>query len=175
MRVLVSLAVLVAAEITLLYVVGSQIGFLGLVAVLLGAALLGAWAISHEGRRSMRALTQALRSGRPADAELVDGMLVAAAGVLLVLPGLISDIAALVLLLPPVRRAVGRRITASATQRTPRVVAFAPAGGAGPVFGPAGPAAGQSWGRPAPRPFEGTVIEGSVLDGDADPRDHRTG
>src|SRR4051794_10974683 len=129
MRVLAALIVLAAVEVTVLVLVGQQIGLLGLVAVLLGAALIGAWAIRHEGRRAMRALTVAVRSGRPADAEVVDGMLVAGAGMLLVLPGWVSDVVALVLLVPPVRRAVGRRITAGAARR-PRVVTVTP--GAGP-------------------------------------------
>lgn len=152
MRVVAALAVLTAAELTVLVLVGQQIGFLGLIGVLLGAALLGVWALRHEGRRSMRALVDALRSGRPADAEVVDGMLVAAAGVLLILPGLIGDVIALVLLLPPVRRAVGRRITASAASR-PRVVTVTPGVGWAPRPDPAGT-----------RSFRGTVIEGAVVD-----------
>ncbi len=152
MRVFVALVVLAAAELTVLVLVGQQIGILGLIGVLLGAALLGGWAIRHEGRRSMRALMEAVRSGRPADAEVVDGMLVAAAGLLLLLPGLIGDVIALVLLLPPVRRAVGRRITASAAAR-PRVVTVAPGVG----WAPRPDAAGT-------RAFRGTVIEGTVVD-----------
>lgn len=169
MRVLAALAVLVAVEVTVLYLVGSQVGFLGLVGVLLGAALLGAWAIGHEGRRSMRALVEAARSGRPAEAEVADGMLVALAGVLLVLPGLITDVAALALLVPPVRRALARRTVASARRRTPTVTVMTSAGPRS--FGAAGaaPPAGRG---PAPG---GPVVEGRVLDSEIvdDPRTGR--
>ena len=120
MRVLMALAVLVAVEMTVLYLVGSAVGFLGLVGVLLGSALLGAWALRHEGRRSLRALRDTVRSGRPADAEVADGMLVALAAALLILPGLVSDAVGLVLLVPPVRRTVARRVAATARRRTLR-------------------------------------------------------
>ena len=41
---------------------------------------------------------------------MLDGMLLAAAGALLLAPGLISDVMAFLLLIPPVRRMVARRL-----------------------------------------------------------------
>ena len=179
MRVLVALAVLVAAEIAVLIAVGQQIGLLGLLGVLVGAAVLGSWAIGREGRRSMSALVRTARSGRPAEAEVADGMLVALAGVLLVLPGLISDVVALVLLLPPVRRVLARRVVASARERTTvvRVAAGAPLGagptGFGPTgFGPTGfgpTVDGRSGSGPrgfGSGPAAGPVVEGRVIEGE---------
>lgn len=152
MRVLMALAVLVAAEITVLWLVGSAVGFLGLVAVLLGAALIGTWALRHEGRRSMRALRDAARSGRPADAEVADGMLVALAALLLILPGLISDVVGLVLLVPPVRRAVAGRVAASARRRALR---FGPPPGVVVVDGTPRPDAPAGTRRGEPLVIEG--------------------
>ena len=81
-------------------------------------------------------------------------------GVLLVVPGLLSTLAALVLLVPPVRRALARRaadraVRAGSARMGPTVTVAG-------VGGPAG-AAGPTWGaRPDPagtRSFRGTVIE----------------
>jgi UPF0716 protein FxsA len=116
MRVLLVLALLAAAEITVLVLVGQQIGFLGLVGVLILSAIVGGWALKREGRRSRSALVEAVRHGRPAEAEVADGMFVALAGLLLVIPGLITTAAALVLLLPPVRRVFARRMAAGAVR-----------------------------------------------------------
>lgn len=155
MRILVALAVYLAVEITVLVLVGQAIGFWGLLGVLVLSAVVGAWAIKREGRRSMTALVGAARSGRPAEAEVADGMYLALAGVLLVTPGLLSTLAALVLLVPPVRRALARRaadraVRAGSARRGPAVTVVS---GGGPVPPAEGPAS-----------FRGTVVEGHVLD-----------
>jgi UPF0716 protein FxsA len=154
-RILVALAVFLAVEIAVLVLVGQAIGFWGLLGLLVLSAVVGAWAIKREGRRSMTALVEAARRGRPAEAEVADGMYLALAGVLLVTPGLVSTVAAMVLLVPPVRRALARR----AADRAVR---------AGSARG--GPAVTiVSTGGPVPPPedpssFRGTVVEGHVLD-----------
>jgi UPF0716 protein FxsA len=50
---------------------------------------------------------------------MTDGMLVAAGGVLLFVPGLVTDLLGLLLVLPPTRALVRRRIVASAERRSP--------------------------------------------------------
>lgn len=157
MRVLVGLTVLAVLEIYVLIVVGQAVGVLGLLGLLVASAVVGAWAIKHEGKRSMTALVEAARRGRPAEAEVADGMYVALAGVLLVVPGMLTTLAALVLLVPPVRRALARRAAARAV-----AAGSARRGPAVTVVGfPPGPPEG--WGAaPAGRipPPRGAVIEG---------------
>jgi UPF0716 protein FxsA len=161
-RVLIALAAALAVEITVLVVVGQTIGFLGLLGLLVVSAVVGVWALRREGRRSLVVLGRVARAGRPAEAEVADGMYVALAGVLLVVPGLLSTVAALILLVPPVRRRLARR----AADRAVRA-GSARMGPAVSVVGVGGPGA-VAWGeRPDPagsRAFRGTVIEGSVAD-----------
>ena len=157
MRILVALAVGLAVEIAVLVLVGRAVGFWGLLGLLVLSAVVGAWALRREGRRSLVALGRAARSGRPAEAEVADGMYVALAGVLLVVPGLLSTLAALVLLVPPVRRALARRaaaraVRAGSARRGPTVTVVG-GGPRGPVPDPQGT-----------RSFRGTVVEGHVLD-----------
>lgn len=172
MRILVALAVYLAVEITVLVLVGQAIGFWGLLGVLVLSAVVGAWAIRREGRRSMSTLVDAARNGRPAEAEVADGMYVALAGVLLVVPGLLSTLAALVLLVPPVRAALARRAAQRAVRagsaRVGPSVTVVGAGGPGPWGAraePTGP------GRLDTGSFRGTVIEGQVVDTGDDRRD----
>lgn len=158
MRVLVGVTALIAVEIYVLVLVGQQIGLLGLVGVLIASALVGGWALKREGRRSRTALVDAVRRGRPAEAEVADGMFVVLAGLLLVVPGLVTTAAALVLLLPPVRRTFARRLAAGAVR----------AGSArgGPSITVVGAPSSPD---PAPghdaRPFAGRIIEAPAPQG----------
>lgn len=165
MPVLLALLAYVALEIWVLVLVGQTIGFLGLLGLLIVSAVVGAWALKHEGRRSLADLGRAVRSGRPAEAEVAGGMYVALAGVLLVVPGLISTVAALVLLIPPVRRALARRAAARAVRAgsarmgpTITVVGAGVPSGYGAGQNPWGPAtsSGDGW--------HGRVIEGHVVE-----------
>ncbi|WP_410637587.1 FxsA family protein [Amycolatopsis sp. lyj-346] len=98
----------VFAEIAAIWAVGSAVGVLGTVGLLLAGAFLGSWLARREGGKAMRAFTAAARSGRPAEKELTDGMLVGLGGVLILVPGFISDVLGLLLMLPPSRAVVRR-------------------------------------------------------------------
>jgi UPF0716 protein FxsA len=100
--------VFVAAELAAIYGVASAVGVLGTLGLLIAGAVLGSWLARREGGRAMRAFVETARSGRPADKEITDGMLVAAGGVLIMIPGFVSDIAGLLALLPPTRAVLRR-------------------------------------------------------------------
>jgi UPF0716 protein FxsA len=164
MPILLALLAYVALEIWVLVLVGQTVGFLGLLGVLVVSALVGAWALRHEGRRSLAELGTAVRSGRPAEAEVAGGMYLALAGVLLVVPGLLSTVAALVLLVPPVRRTLARRAAARAVR-----AGSARMGPTITVVGAGAPAYGSGGASPAGRdPWHGRVIEGHLVE----PADH---
>jgi UPF0716 protein FxsA len=160
MPVLVALLAYVALEIWVLVLAGQALGLLGLLGLLVASAVVGAWAIRREGRRSLVELGAAVRSGRPAEAEVAGGMYVALAGVLLVVPGILSTVAALVLLVPPVRRALARRAAARAVR-----AGSARMGPTITVVGAGAPAYGSRGGSPDGRdPWHGRVIEGRVVE-----------
>jgi UPF0716 protein FxsA len=115
------LLILLAAtviELTVLIAVGHAIGVLATIALLILASLVGAALLRREGARTLRAFVEALRTRRPPQQELVDGMLIAAAGVLIVLPGFVSDVLGLLLLLPPIRAVVRRRLLRTVSLHT---------------------------------------------------------
>lgn len=155
MPILLFLLIAAAVEVTVLVVVGGAIGVLPTIGLLLLASLLGAWLLRHEGRRTLHAFTEAVRTRRPPHRELIDGVLIAAGGVLIVLPGFVSDVIALLVLLPPTRALLRRRMLRSATFATP------------PRF-PGQAVPGQ---RVDHDVVDGEVVEGEVVDPPADPRD----
>src|SRR5215470_8150980 len=78
------------------------------VLIVLADALLGAALVRWQGLRTLRRIQEDMAAGRmPGDA-LVDGALVLVGAVLLITPGVLTDIAGFALLIPPVRAVVKR-------------------------------------------------------------------
>lgn len=117
MPVLILILLAMVAEVTVLVWIGGLVGVLPTILLLVAATLLGGWLLRREGARALGALQQAVFARRAPDREVVDGMLIAAAGVLVFIPGLISDVLALMLLFPPTRALVRRRLLRSAKAR----------------------------------------------------------
>ena len=108
-----------AVEIVAVVALASWIGVGWTLLILFVGAVLGLWLARREGLRALRALAEAARDRRVAHVELTDGLLVAAGGLLLVIPGLVTDVLALLLLLPPTRSLVRRRMVRAAEAREP--------------------------------------------------------
>ena len=87
-------------EVYLLVQVGRRIGLLPTIAVLVVEAVLGGWLLRREGSRAWRALDAAFRGGRMPTGELTEAGLVLVGGVLLMLPGFLSDVLGLFFLVP---------------------------------------------------------------------------
>ncbi|MFD6974088.1 FxsA family membrane protein [Streptomyces sp. NPDC059979] len=122
-------------EIWLLTVVADAAGGLAVAALLAGGIVLGAVVIKRAGRRAFKNLSdtfqQAQQGQQPTPQQPGRGNgLTMLAGLLLMMPGLLSDVAGLFLLLPPVRAWIGRR----ATRSLERKMAAAPAGSFGDAF-----------------------------------------
>lgn len=102
-------AVYLVAELALLVLFVRWFGGWVTFALMVGTSLLGGWLIRSEGLRAFGAVGAALREGRVPDREVADTRVVLAGGLLLVLPGFLTDVAGLVMLAPPFRSA-GRRL-----------------------------------------------------------------
>jgi UPF0716 protein FxsA len=109
----------VVAEVAAVWAVSSAVGVLGTLGLLLAGAILGSWLARREGARAARAFMTAARSGRSPEAEVTDGMLVGLGGLLILVPGFLSDLAGLLLLLPPSRGVVRRAWLRRAEKRMP--------------------------------------------------------
>ena len=116
--------VLSVAEVWLLTVVGTAVGVGWTLAILLAEAVVGAVLLRHEGRKSWRALVAAYEAGRVPTGQLADAALVLAGGIMLILPGFVTDIVGLIFLLPftrpYARKSVGWIVAHSALRDAPR-------------------------------------------------------
>ena len=94
------------AEIYVLLQVGHAIGVVNTLALLILVSIVGAWLAKREGLGVIRRMQAALEAGRVPGKELIDGFLVLLAAALMLTPGFLTDIVAILLLLPPVRAVV---------------------------------------------------------------------
>jgi UPF0716 protein FxsA len=112
------------AELIVIIKVAEAIGVLLTLALLLAGWPLGIWAIRAEGRGVLRRMAAAVNEGRVPGREVLDGALVLLGGTLLMIPGFITDVIGLLLLLPParipLRRLLARNMRSSVVTQTVR-------------------------------------------------------
>ncbi|HWP57581.1 MAG TPA: FxsA family protein [Candidatus Acidoferrales bacterium] len=87
-------------ELYVLIKIGNVLGALNTVVLLVATALAGAFLVRLEGIRTFARMTSNLARGIVPAEELVDGLLIFVAGVLLITPGIFTDVLALFLLIP---------------------------------------------------------------------------
>jgi UPF0716 protein FxsA len=90
-------------ELYVIIQVGSAIGALNTIALLVVMAVAGGWLVKREGLGVLRRIQRQLQAGRLPASDLVDAVLILLAGALMLTPGFVSDVLGLSLLLPPVR------------------------------------------------------------------------
>ena len=102
------------AEIAAFVAVGEQIGFGWAVLILFGVSAIGPFVIRRVGMGVIARTQERLASGDVPTRELLDGVVVLAGGLMIVVPGFISDALGLLLMIGPVRhgliRGAGHRV-----------------------------------------------------------------
>ncbi len=109
----------------ILEVVGPALGAPLTIALLAADSVIGALLFKSQGRSVWRRFNRTMSEGRVPHREVVDGVLVIFGGAFLITPGFVTDIAGILLLLPPTRavirrvliRRLGRRVVVAAPQR----------------------------------------------------------
>lgn len=130
-------------ELWVIIEVGSRIGILPALLTLVLISITGAALAKHQGYRVLMRIQAEVANGKIPGDSLIDGALVLAGALLLLTPGFLTDIAGLLLLIPParlpVRSLLKRRLKKAAEQRT---VFFWPRGFGGGPWGRGGPPPG---------------------------------
>ena len=113
---LLGFLVLPIAEIVVALKIASAIGAFATVILLLGGSIVGGAVVRRAGSRAWRELQTAAAAGRPPK-DVVDGAIVLLGGLLLLVPGFITDVAGLVLLVPLTRRFTRWAVAAGVSRR----------------------------------------------------------
>jgi UPF0716 protein FxsA len=110
--ILLGFSLVPLAEIMLFVFLGQVIGIYLVLIIAVIAGLAGGFAILSQARRMEARLQEVIRAGAWPGRELVDCAGYLAAAVLLITPGFITDVAGLLLLVPPLRRKAGKLLAA---------------------------------------------------------------
>jgi UPF0716 protein FxsA len=110
LAVLLGLLVFVAAEVASIVILASHVGSLHAAGVVGVGFLLGLLLLTGRPVRTLKAAADAWGRGRAIGPVVASSALGAGAGVLFLIPGLVSDALALALLVPPVRARLARRM-----------------------------------------------------------------
>lgn len=127
----VPLALLLAGivEVAVFVLLGRWIGFGWTVLLVAAVSVLGLVLLRREGMRAWRGFRAAAESGRPPGPQVSDGLVGLLAGALLAVPGLVTGVVGLLLLVPLVRRLARYQVQRAAERRISAAVA-------GDLFGP---------------------------------------
>ena len=115
-------------EIAGFVLVGSEIGVLSTIGLVLLSAVAGSILLRVQGFGVMNRIRTEMEAGRDPSKELANGAMIVLAGILLVIPGFISDIVGILLFLPPVR-ALAWRFLSKRVRFTSNFGGFARRGG----------------------------------------------
>ncbi len=167
------------AELYLLFTVADWVGGLTTLALVILTAAIGLSVLRVQGFATLMRANQRMAQGQVPGQEIVEGMMLAIAGALLLTPGLITDAVGFTLLTPLFRRKLAQRAMKKGSFFMMGGGQFRAGGGfgAGGPFGQ-GPSSRGGFSGFDPRGDRGDTIDGEVVDrDDTDPdrglnRDH---
>ncbi|GAB4511904.1 MAG: hypothetical protein Tsb0026_15370 [Sulfuricaulis sp.] len=96
------------AEIAVFIQVGSRIGVGMTLLLVLASAVFGIWLVRTQGLAAATRVQAVMAQGESPALGMLEGLALLAAGVLLLIPGFVTDLAAFALLIPPLRRGIIR-------------------------------------------------------------------
>ncbi len=91
-------------ELWLLFQLSGVFGFWTTIAVVLGTGMVGAALARWQGWQALHRVQTEMRQGMLPAQAIGDGVLILAAGLLLITPGVLTDVLGLSLLIPPLRK-----------------------------------------------------------------------
>lgn len=93
-------------EVSLLITVGSVVGALPLICLLICVSLIGMWLIRLRGVMTIWQIRSQISKGKIPTQAVISSLFFIISGILLIIPGLLSDILAILLLLPITQKVI---------------------------------------------------------------------
>jgi UPF0716 protein FxsA len=106
------------SEIALFVIVGGQIGVLTTIGLVVVSAVAGSILMRWQGMKALARIQKEIAANRVPGKELVQGVMILLAGLLLMMPGFLTDMLGLLLFIPPVRDAVWRFLSSRVNAQT---------------------------------------------------------
>ena len=97
-------------EMALLIELGKRIGTLQTIGIIVLTGIVGASLAKSQGLRIIRDIKQAVNDARIPHDQLIEGVLILIGGALLITPGILTDAAGFILVIPWTRRMVRERL-----------------------------------------------------------------
>lgn len=175
MPLLIVVVIFLLIDFFALFQIGSELGLLWTLLLVLGTAIGGLHLIRRQGVGALQRAQHKVNAGEPPGRELVSGAAILGGGVLLMAPGVVSDLIGLGCLVPSARRLMMRLILAIIGRRIQRRQA---------PFSEQNQASDESSSQPFSRPFSqqdgrhahsgdaDTPMEGDYIPRDDDPHRH---
>ena len=104
-------------EIYLFIKIGSQIGAINTISLILLTAILGVIYARYEGFNTLRSAINQLVKNEIPFYEIISGAAIAVAALLLILPGFLTDFIGLLIIFPPTRKLFFKKITSNYPQK----------------------------------------------------------
>ncbi len=108
LRMLALFVLLPLVELAILIQVGQAIGLGPTLVLVVLTGFLGATLARRQGLRAWLAIRAELQAGRVPGGAMVDGLLILIGGIVLLTPGILTDLLGFALLLPPTRNGLKR-------------------------------------------------------------------
>ncbi|MFK7856202.1 MAG: FxsA family protein [Granulosicoccus sp.] len=144
-------------EIAVLLRIGSALGWLPTLAIVILTAILGTTMLRHQGLATLNLAKQRMNAGEMPAQQMLEGVILMIGGVLLLTPGFVTDAFGFACLFPYSRRWLAARIAARS------VIGF---GGVSPMGSGTGTVDDINVGPRAHPPNKHRKTAGDVIDGD---------
>lgn len=109
-RLLLLFLIIPVVELALLIKIGTVIGTLNTILLVVSTAFVGAFLVKTEGLNVIQRFQGNLNHGVFPAEEIFDGAMILVAGALLVTPGILTDLVGFVLVIPPTRAVIKKFI-----------------------------------------------------------------
>lgn len=107
-------------ELAILVYLGTIIGALYTILIVVATGILGAFMARNQGLAAISRIRGSIERGIIPSDEIFDGALILAGGLLLLTPGVITDIIGFAVLVPQIRRIIGRWLRSLIRRRIQR-------------------------------------------------------
>ena len=108
-RLLLLFVFLPMIELYLLIMLGARIGPMPTIGLIVLTGILGATLARQQGLSTLAKIQNELKSGRPPTQELVEGAMIVVGGLVLLTPGILTDLFGFAIIVPGIRRSLAKQ------------------------------------------------------------------